>query len=340
MSDTSKHEVAQTENGVPLKRGKRGTCARHCKRFWWVHLIIFIVIAVVLLVVTFLVIVPKIGQDKVNASTLEIQGVNVLDTTSKSFTMQINSTITTDGAVGAEIDGFEGDMYLEDVPSHTPFASLSFPNTNGNKHQQVNISQEIQIKDMDAFTTFNTWFVTNDTLDVTISGKTKFKAHGLNRKYNINFKKTLTIKGLNKFDGTKVTSGTISTKKDVKYNFVGKTDIPNQSDFTLDIGNVTFTNFADDENVGSLFINNLLLVPGSNVLDIQGNIDQTKTLTLLTSKKYCKTGIIPFQLLGKSVDNHGENLSYFADALASYNQTVNIDIGSIVEKSLGFKPGC
>lgn len=51
MSITSKHEVGQTENGtVPAKR--KGGCARHCKRFWWVHLIIFLVIAVIVVVVT------------------------------------------------------------------------------------------------------------------------------------------------------------------------------------------------------------------------------------------------------------------------------------------------
>lgn len=46
MSETSKREVAQTEGTVPVKRGKRQTCARHCKRFWWIHLIIFLCITV------------------------------------------------------------------------------------------------------------------------------------------------------------------------------------------------------------------------------------------------------------------------------------------------------
>lgn len=51
MSEMSKHEVRTTEHGTtPVKRGKRAGCARHCKRFWWVHLIIFIIIAVLVVV--------------------------------------------------------------------------------------------------------------------------------------------------------------------------------------------------------------------------------------------------------------------------------------------------
>ena len=59
MSD--KNAIAQSESGavveknevepdhhngnvVPARSGKRHTLARHCKRFWWLHLIIFICI--------------------------------------------------------------------------------------------------------------------------------------------------------------------------------------------------------------------------------------------------------------------------------------------------------
>lgn len=43
MSD--KQEFTQTEN-VATTSKKRG-CARHCKRFWWIYLIVLIVIIVV-----------------------------------------------------------------------------------------------------------------------------------------------------------------------------------------------------------------------------------------------------------------------------------------------------
>ncbi|KAH8737037.1 hypothetical protein BGZ61DRAFT_7705 [Ilyonectria robusta] len=338
MSD--KPEYNQAENGVAVK-SKKKTVARHCKRFWWVYVILFIGFVVVAVPLTIFVIVPKIAQSKMNAAHLEIQGVNILQTESNAYHMEINSTIKTDGSIKANIDAFEGEMYLEDYEPHTAFATLLFPKTNANKHQVVNVSQEIKITDMTAFTRFNVWFHNNETVRITINGRTKVKPHGLDRKYGVTFKKTLTINGLNNFNGTEVTDGHISLENDDNgRNFNGTANIPNNSVFTLDIGNVSFTNFVGDENVGTLYIQDLLLKPGDNVLNITATMDQLAILSAVRKKPYCNTGILPFKLLGKSVVNNGDDLSYFAAALASTNQTVNIDIGSIIKNDLGTTVKC
>lgn len=160
----------------------------------------------------------------------------MLQTESNAYLLEINSTITTDGSIKANIDSFEGEMYLEDYEPHTAFTTITFPKTNANKHQVVNVSQNIDIADMDAFTRFNVWFHNNETLRVTVKGKTKVKPHGLDRKYGVTFKKTVTINGLNHFNGTQVTDGHISlTKDDNGNNFNGTANIPNASVFTLDI---------------------------------------------------------------------------------------------------------
>lgn len=180
--------------------------------------------------------VPKIAQDKVNDAKLEVQGVNVLNSKPDSILLQINSTITTDGSIKANIDPFDGVMYLEDLPEHTPFLNLSFPATNGDKHQKVNISQESQIQNPDAFNTFNIWFAANQTLRVTIEGRTKVKPSGLSRKWGVTFKKTIVMNGLNLFNGTTVSDGKIDiTAKKGEPNFHATADIPNASYFTLDI---------------------------------------------------------------------------------------------------------
>ncbi|KAH6898756.1 hypothetical protein B0T10DRAFT_118326 [Thelonectria olida] len=337
MSD--KQEYTQTENVVD--RSKKRSCARHCKRFWWVHLIIFCIIVAISVPVIIFVAVPKIAQKKMNEADLEIQGVHILQTESNAYHMEINSTIKTDGSIKADIDPFEGEMYLEDYEPHVAFATLNFPKTNANKHQNVNVSQDITITDMESFTRFNVWFHNNETLRVTINGKTKVKPHGLDRKYGVTFKKTVTLKGLNEFNGTEVTNGHISLgKTENGRNFNGTANIPNASVFTLDIGNISFTNFIGDEEVGTLYIQNLLLKPGDNIVNITATMDQASVLDAAREKPYCNTGLVPFKLLGKSVNNGGANLSYFAAALASVNQTVEIDIGTILKNDLGTTVTC
>ena len=103
---------------------------------------------------------------------------------------------------------------------------------------------------------------------------------------------------------------------------------------------MSFINYIDDERVGELFIDNLLLVPGVNRLNISAHINQPAVIRHVRSPAYCNSGIVPFKLLGENVTNHGENITYFAAALGSANQTVDIDIGTILANDLDYEVTC
>ena len=139
--------------------------------------------------------VPKIAQSKLDDAELILDGIVVTNTQGKNFTMAINSTIKSDGKVHANIDPFEGVMYLEDKLPHTPFAKIQFPATTADALQTVNVTQFLPIDDVDALTTFNTWLLSNETLRVTVLGDTKVKVKGINRKYDVTFKKTVEMPG-------------------------------------------------------------------------------------------------------------------------------------------------
>jgi hypothetical protein len=195
------------------------------------------------LLLRILVAVPKIAQSKINEAKLEIQNTRILETEGNAYLMEIDSTITTDGKIHAKVDPFEAEMYLEDWPAHKAFATVDMPETNSNKHQVVNVSQHVKIADMEEFTRFNVWFHNNETLRVTVYGKTKVQPKGLPRKYDVTFKKTVELKGLNHFAGTTVNDGHIGfgDGKD-EPNFNGTTTIPNASVFTLD--NVSYCSYS------------------------------------------------------------------------------------------------
>jgi hypothetical protein len=142
-----------------------------------------------------LVAVPTIAQGKLDDAELTIQGIVISRSESNSLEMAINSTITTDGKVHADIDGFTGVMYLEDLEGHAPFASIDFPATTADALQTVNVSQKLEIKDMAALTTFNTWLLTKDEVRITTYGETHVKVKGIARKYPVTFKKTITTPG-------------------------------------------------------------------------------------------------------------------------------------------------
>ncbi|KAL1871056.1 hypothetical protein VTK73DRAFT_2252 [Phialemonium thermophilum] len=338
MADENKAVVTQQEYGRP----KGGKFRRHCARWWWVHLIIFICIAVLVVCLVIFVGVPHIAQQRINKATLEVQSIVVTHTQSENFTMSIGSTIHADDSVHAVIDPFVGEMYLEDLEPHTPFAEVNFPQTSSKSHQIVNVTQQfVPIKNMEAFTTFNTWLLLNETLRVTVKGKTHVKVSGIGKKFSVDFKKTITMPGIQDFKGTTVPESEISIMPDDNGdNFKGITTIPNRSIVTFEIGNVSFHNYLLGEEIGTVYIDNMILRPGVNNYSMHANISQAPVLEAIAQKPYCQTGIIPFQLRGKTVFNHGQPLSYFADALASANQTVEIDIGTDLKAALNYTLSC
>ncbi|KAK3498674.1 hypothetical protein B0T13DRAFT_273169 [Neurospora crassa] len=336
-------EYTQTEN-VAEKPRKRG-CAGHCLKFWWAYLIAVIVIVVIVVPVVILVGVPKIAQQKLDHAELILDSIVMTNSRAQNFTMSINTEIKSDGKVKATIEPFEGVMYLEDLPEHKPFAKVHFPETTSSKSQIINITQFTMIDDLDAFTTFNTWLLHNETFRVTVKGDTKVHVKGIARAYGVTFKKTIDMPGLRMLDGTTVTNTTVNaTAPKGQNNFFGTVRIPNYSKVAFELGNTSFHNYLLDKEIGTVYLDNLSLKPGNdNIYPMRATIDDLGYVTgLAVQKPYCDklNGVLPFKLRGKSVINHGESLSYFADALASGNQTVQIDIRGTVKRSMGFTLGC
>lgn len=180
--------------------------------------------------------VPKIAQSRVNGATLEIQGIQLSQTQSTNFTLAINSTIKADDSIHAVIDAFDGVMYLEDWAPQTPFARIAFPSVTSAALTNVNISQFTEILDLNAFTVFNQYFLVNETLNVSVEGDSHIKVSGVNRKYPVHFKKTVSMPGLSNFNGTTVpTSKILLTPDSDGNNFLGTVVIPNRSYITFEI---------------------------------------------------------------------------------------------------------
>ncbi|KAH8160346.1 hypothetical protein CIB48_g7908 [Xylaria polymorpha] len=304
----------------PTEAGTASTAASpkkgHFKRFWWVYLLVLLLVATVVVVPTVLLVaVPKLAQQRLDAAKLTIDGITVTNTQTGSILMGINSTINADDSVHATIDAFEGTMYLADVDPPA-----------------VNVSQEIQISDLDAFTTFNKALLSKESVNVQVKGDTHIHVSGISRAYPVTFDKTVNLKGLNNFNGLSVSDPSISALSS-KNNFNATVHIPNPSVLTLDIGNTTFTNYFNGQNVGQTHINNLVLYPGDNAFPSSSDIKQLPIINALTQEPFCELmGKLPFELQGKDVVNNGQVLPYFRDALAASNQSVTIDIGEAAKK--------
>lgn len=302
-------------------------------------LVILIIAVAVVVPCVILVAVPRMVQQKLDEATLSIDGIVITNAQTNCLNMAINSTITTDGSTHATIDGFEGTMYLSDIEPPLAFTRINFPETTSDALQTINISQEIPISDLNAFTTFNRYLIQRESVNVLVKGDTHIHVHGISRAYSVTFRKTVAIKGLKGLKGLGVTSPHVNT--DQYDNFNATAHIPNPSILTLDVGNTTFHTYFNNTEIGTSYILNMRLYPGPNDFFIWADINQTSIVNGLTHRPWCeRNGTLTFQLAGKNVTNGGQPIPYFADALAATNTSVDIPIGQAVRSDIGLPVTC
>ncbi|KAK7731035.1 hypothetical protein SLS53_008906 [Cytospora paraplurivora] len=321
MSDKEAAVFDQRESHGRTTRGQKAK--RHCVR-WWIF-----------------VGIPRIAQSRVNAAELTIQGIALSQTQADNFTLSINSTLKADSSIGAVFDPFDAVMYLEDWAPQTPYARVRFPRTTSAAETVVNITQFTEILDQNAFAVFNTWFLLNETLNLSVEGDTHVKVSGISKKFPVHFKKTVNMPGLSNLNGTTVPESRVSLTADAQGdNFFGTVTIPNRSLIGFEMGNVSFINYMlGEETVGTVYIDNMKLAPGLNNYSMRANITQSPVLDAIQQKPYCESGVLPFQLQGLNVTNHGQYLPYYAVALGSTNQSVDIDVGAALS-ALGVTVQC
>lgn len=336
-ADTTAYNGTETTAAKPTTF--MGKFKASLKRFWWAYLLFFLCAVVLAVMLMIFVGVKNIAQGKIDNATLEVLGISCTNTTESTFTLGINTTLKS-GTTKATVSKFKGVMYLEDEPSHAPFVTIDFPEVKNKKFQTVNITQNVEITDTEALARFNTWLLANDSLRVTVEGHPTVKVPGISKKYGVTFKKTVTLTGLSGFAGIASYNGSISLSNFTDgTNFHTTAVIPNHSLVTFEIGNVTFVNFLNGANVGNTYLDNVVLYPGNNTFPFRSSISQSPVLTAVQTQPYCEKGIVPFELSGRSVLNNGQNLTYFTEALAAHNTTIEIDIDTPLE-ALGLSPKC
>jgi hypothetical protein len=93
------------------------------------------------------------------------------------------------------------------------------------------------------------------------------------------------------------------------------------------------------EDIGTVYMDNLILYPGINNVSIYADVSQGPVLQAMTTPPYCENGTIPFQMQGENVTRNGEELQYFAGALRQLTQTVDIPLGEAFARN-GLELGC
>ncbi|KAJ5510138.1 hypothetical protein N7453_002241 [Penicillium expansum] len=318
-------------NAAPTKRSFGARLAAHFKKWWWVHLIIFIACFLIILLPVVYVAYPKIAQSAVNDSTLNITEMILSNPTPESFHLEQRQVLGSKSSYHPQIYAFDSEVSLA---GEAPFAHVTVPAVKSKDGAVIHFEQNVALTNATAFADYTTAVMLNEEVSLNIYGRPGLKQGGL-PKTTVTYNKTVVMKGLNKLNGFTVAKFFIMFPPVNGYGMNGTVIIPNASVLTIPLGNITLNLELNGTSVGTTYLNNLTLKPGNNTVPMIGKVDQAAIITLLTSKSNpYKDGIIPFDITGNATSTYdGKNLPYFSKALAANKLSIKLDVLSALKEA-------
>ena len=330
-------EEVNSATSLPQQPSTFGSKVKaHFRRWWWVHLILFLIGTIVVAVILCYVAFPRIAQNGINKSVLTVNSLELSNPTSNSFHLTQNSTIVNNTPYHPQLDAFNASLSLH---GSGPYAYVELPHLHATQTGSNLIDQDVTITDLAAFTAYNVAVLNDESVQVDVDGKTTLHEMRF-PDTTVTYNTTTTMNGLNKFSGFNVTSFSIKLPPEPDgTNMVGEVYIPNPSVLTLHMGNVTFGNFlpatpySSPFFIGNSTLENVVLVPGNNTVPMRSTINQTLVLDAIGL--VYKNGILPVDIVGATSVYNGQHLTYFEAALQSLTQHVKLDVGAALKAATG-----
>ncbi|KAL9603892.1 MAG: hypothetical protein Q9219_000830 [cf. Caloplaca sp. 3 TL-2023] len=297
----------------------------HFKKWWWLHLIFFIASTLIIVLCLVYVAFPRITQNAVNKSGLEIQSLTLSNPTPDSFHLEQTSLVTNHNRYHPRLDAFNVSLSVAGSEDK-PYAQIELPKAHATERTTTHVDQDVQILDIESFTDYNTQILTKEIVDVIVKGRTKLHEMRL-PVTTVDYHKTLHMRGLNGLAGFNVTSFEIKLIPEPDgANMIGIVYIPNPSVLTITMGNVTFNNYVDDDFIGTTSLSDLVLRPGNNTIPMRSTVNQTLVIEKVTGTY--KDGMLPVDIIGNSSVYDGQHLEYFEKALQSNRQHIVLNVGA------------
>ncbi|KAL9002360.1 MAG: hypothetical protein Q9180_009980, partial [Flavoplaca navasiana] len=123
------------------KRSFGAKLKAHFKRFWWLHLILFIASILVIVLCIVYVAFPRIAQNGINDSTLEIESLTLSNPNPNSFHLQQTAKLTNHNRYHPRLDAFNASLSVGGA-ENKPYAYIELPAVHATETTFTNIDQE------------------------------------------------------------------------------------------------------------------------------------------------------------------------------------------------------
>lgn len=136
---------------------------------------------------------PKIAQDAVNDSTLEIKSMVIKNPTPETFELDQLQILGTDSQFHPKIYEFDADVSLGGAA--TPFTTVTVPEVKSKDGAEIHVQQKVNLTDADEFGDYATAVMLNEEVSLNIYGRPDLKEGGLPTT-TVTYNKTVVMKGM------------------------------------------------------------------------------------------------------------------------------------------------
>ncbi|KAF3929732.1 hypothetical protein AA313_de0209794 [Arthrobotrys entomopaga] len=172
-----------------------------------------------------------------------------------------------------------------------------------------------KILDQTAYTDFSTRVIRDKIVEWQISAKPELNVGKL--KYPVDFQKTVQVAGLDGLRGITLSKLTfLSDPLPDGTNMISDGKIPNPSNFTIEIGNVTTSISLNSLPLGTTKIQNLVLQPGENRIPFHTTLNPTFTLSPQMTKQALALPNLNITITFKSIVYNGNHVDWLEKPMA------------------------
>jgi len=323
--DKFNDEQVESREVAPRRGGFGSKVKRHCARFWWVHVIVFCLVFLIIALCLVYVGMPKIAQHDVDQSSLEFKALKFENPSMSEITLTQDGVLHNPSMYTPTLDSFTAGSYLvsDGQFASVPIINVVMPKIHATKPQsdQGVFKQVVPIVDLGQITAYATAVISQEYVETALAGSTDLHLGAL-PVVNVDYNSTSRYKGLNGLQGFNVTDAKVNlTAPAGTPNFKGTAVIPNPSDLTIEMGNITLVMRTEKVGpVGTASIENFTLVPGDNEFPMTAMLNFTAVLGSV------EDGIATMLIKGQDVVYNGVHLTYYESALASHELTLPMNV--------------
>ncbi|KAH9836907.1 Protein of unknown function (DUF3712) [Teratosphaeria destructans] len=328
-----KGQGAHTEEINSADSGRRSAgqkTKRHCARFWWLYLVVFVVVVLVVVLPVIYVGYPNLAHRAIKHSHLTITRQSNLQPAPDALTVDLEAELHTTSPYHPSLRPFNASIYLPDRPDRALY-SFETPETRAEDGARESVHQRVTLGHPEAFADFSTQLLLNESLTLYLRGHGRLKQGGLPTT-EVEWDQEIYIRGLNKLAGIAVTNFSLLGTADANgTNAVGRVWVNNPSVLTVEIGDLVQNNYVDGVFIANTTIPDLLLTPGNNSYPIYFTSNETAVASLVTSTYRC--GQLPVEIVTDYASYNGTRVPWLTTSMKATNFSTTVDISQALTKA-------